>query len=132
MHIDPEEKNMENLVNIFKALSDKTRLRIIFSLLAAGEKLCICEIMDALKIAQYNISRHIKELKNAGLVQEYKEGKFVFYALTKPGDKAHAFLIKILEEFDKNILNEDKKRLEKRLALRVGGKCVVGARWRCC
>ena len=123
---------MDDLVKIFKALADKTRLRIIFTLLAAKNELCICEIVDALKIAQYNISRHAKELRVAGLVQERKEGKFVFYSIIRPEDKVHALLLKAIEAFDQNILNEDKNRLEKRLGKRVDGKCVVGSKWRCC
>jgi ArsR family transcriptional regulator, arsenate/arsenite/antimonite-responsive transcriptional repressor len=123
---------MDELVNTFKALSDKTRLRIMFSLLQAGRELCICEIMDTLALAQYNISRHMKELKMAGLVQERKEGRFVFYALRKPGDKVHALLFKALDSFDKKTFADDSRRLKNRLALRNGGKCVVGIKQGCC
>ena len=123
---------MDELINTFRALSDKTRLRIIFSLLRAGKELCICELMDALSLAQYNISRHMKELKIAGLVQERKEGRFVFYALREPGDKVHEFLLKALDSADKKTLADDSRRLKKRLALRNGGRCVVGIKQSCC
>jgi len=85
-----------------------------------------------LKIAQYNISRHMKELKNAGLVQERKDGKFVFYALAKPEDKVHTLILKAVEAFDQDVLDADQKRLKERLNKRVEGKCVVGSKWRCC
>jgi len=122
---------MEELVSIFKALSDKTRLRIMFSLLQAKRELCICEIMDALALAQYNISRHMKELKIAGLVRERKEGRFVFYALRSPDDKMRISLLKALDSFDSRTLADDRRRLKKRIALRSGGKCVVGVRKSC-
>lgn len=123
---------MDELVNTFKALSDKTRLRIIFSLLQAGRELCICEIMDALALAQYNISRHMKELKMAGLVRERKEGRFVFYALRKPDDKVQELLLKALDSYDKKTFTDDSQRLKDRLALRNDGKCVVGIKRGCC
>jgi ArsR family transcriptional regulator len=123
---------MDALITMFKALSDKTRLRIMFCLLKAKKELCICEIMDALSLAQYNISRHMKELKIAGLVQEKKLGRFVFYSLKEPGDKIHEFLLEALDSFDKKMLADDSERLKKRLALRNRGKCVVGVKKSCC
>ena len=99
--------------------------------LTAKKELCICEIMDALALAQYNISRHVRELRFAGLVRERKEGKFVFYCLCKPGDKAHALLLKAIAGGDKEVFSRDIQRLRKRLDLRVDGKCVVGIK-RCC
>lgn len=123
---------MEELAAIFRALSDKTRLRIVFSLLRAGRALCVCEIMDALALPQYKISRHMRELKITGLVRERKEGRFVFYALRTPGDKAHGFLLKALDSFDRAAFAVDNRRLKKRLALRIGGKCVAGIRQGCC
>lgn len=123
---------MEGLVGMFKALSEVTRLRIVFCLMQAERELCICELMDALSLAQYNISRHMKELRTAGLVQERREGKFVFYSLRKPSGQAHALLLKALDSFDKRGLEDDNRRLKKRLALRQAGKCVVGIKQGCC
>ena len=123
---------MDAPVNILKALSDKTRLRIVLALLHGKRELCICEIMDVLELAQYNVSRHVRELKIAGLVRERKEGKFVFYALIRPRDDFHAFLLKALESLDAGNTAEDARRLHKRLALRVNGKCVVGVKQCCC
>jgi len=106
---------MDKLITTFKALSDKTRLRIIFSLLGAKRELCICELMDVLKLAQYSISRHMKELKTAGLVQERRAGRFVFYALRKPEDKTHEVLFRILKSFDRKALAADTLRLKNRI-----------------
>ncbi len=119
---------MEKLINTFRALSDKTRLRIMLALIQAKRPLCICELMDTLKLAQYNISRQVRELRIAGLVQERKEGRFVFYSLSAPKEKFYNLVLKAIESFDKKTLAEDNKRLKRRLALRVDGKCVVGTK----
>ncbi|MCX5884506.1 MAG: metalloregulator ArsR/SmtB family transcription factor, partial [Proteobacteria bacterium] len=58
---------MRNLLNIFKALSDETRVRIL-KLLEGGE-LCICKIMEVLEMKQSRVSRHMGILKNARLVK---------------------------------------------------------------
>lgn len=123
---------MDDLINKIKALSDKTRLRIMLVLIQAKRELCICEIMDTLSIPQYNVSRHARELRMAGLVRERKEGRFVLYELCAPKGASHEFLLKAIESFDKNVLAEDNKRLKKRLALRVNGKCVIGIKQGCC
>ncbi|MGJ8550568.1 ArsR/SmtB family transcription factor [Winogradskyella wichelsiae] len=73
---------MDKQIKIFKALSDPTRLKIIWLLLHIDEKICVSEIVDVLDEYQYNVSRHLKLLKNVELVEEVKEGKWVFYYLT--------------------------------------------------
>ncbi|NCO34578.1 MAG: hypothetical protein AUJ92_07670 [Armatimonadetes bacterium CG2_30_59_28] len=62
----------------FRALSDETRLRILQILWSHGET-CVCELMEALKMTQSNISFHLNTLRNAGLVSDRKMGKWVFY-----------------------------------------------------
>jgi len=70
---------MKDLLHIFKALSDETRLRIL-KLLEGGE-LCICKIMEILDMKQSRVSRHMGILKNAGLVKDRRDGKWVHYSL---------------------------------------------------
>lgn len=117
---------IDQLIDIFKALSDKTRLRAMWVLRRAHTELCVCEIIDALEENQYNVSRHLRILKNAGLVQEHKQGRFVFYSLSKAGDKAHKIILELVSSIDKETLPQDAKRLSKRLSLRKNGKCVIG------
>jgi len=116
----------ENFVDLFKALSDKMRLRIMWVLSKANQELCVCEIMDSLDENQYNVSRHLKILKNSGLVQERKEGRWVFYSLTKSQSQVHERLLQTITSIPEEILTEDATRLEKRLSLRKDGKCVIG------
>jgi ArsR family transcriptional regulator len=65
-------------MNTIKALSDETRLRIV-NLLSNYNELCVCEIVDALGLPQSTISRHLTVLKNAGLVEDRKQGLWVIY-----------------------------------------------------
>jgi ArsR family transcriptional regulator, arsenate/arsenite/antimonite-responsive transcriptional repressor len=70
---------MERLLDALKALSDETRLRILN--LLYDRELCVCDIMEALQIAQAKTSRHLIYLKNAGLVKDRKYAQWVFYSL---------------------------------------------------
>jgi ArsR family transcriptional regulator len=64
---------------LFHALSDEKRLRIL-TLLTAGE-LCVCELTEALDLSQSLLSFHLKALKDAGLVADRRDGRWVYYAL---------------------------------------------------
>ena len=70
---------MRILVDVLKALSDETRLRIL-NLLYESE-LCVCDIMEILKISQAKASRHLIYLKNAGLVKDRKQAQWAYYSL---------------------------------------------------
>ncbi|MCK4348178.1 MAG: winged helix-turn-helix transcriptional regulator [Thermoplasmatales archaeon] len=61
-----------NEVDVFKALADPTRLKIL-EFVQNGEK-CICEIIPVTGKSQPNVSQHLKVLKNAGLIDERKDG----------------------------------------------------------
>lgn len=117
---------MENIAKIFKSLSDKTRIRILHLLLKAKRELCICEIMDSLRLAQYNISKHVKELKLAGFIKERKEGRFVFYSAISQKDKFFKQLTDSITSIPGKYFLSDNKRLKKRLCLRKHGKIIVG------
>ena len=75
--------NMKRLAKIFKALSEETRLRI-FVLLTQGE-MCVCELMAILQLPQSTVSRHLSYLKNAGLVDDRRQGMWMFYRLSASG-----------------------------------------------
>jgi len=73
---------MAQLARVFHALSDETRLCIL-GMLGPGER-CVCELTAALGAGQSRLSFHLKTLKDAGLVQDRREGRWVYYALV-PG-----------------------------------------------
>ncbi len=67
-------------VALFHALSDETRLALL-ERLKDGEQ-CVCELMDAMKAAQSRLSFHLKVLKDAGLVEDRREGRWMYYSLS--------------------------------------------------
>jgi len=77
---------------IFHALSDETRLGVQ-QMLGNGER-CVCDLQDALRVAQSRLSFHLKVLKEAGLVTDRKDGRWSYYtlvpeALTEAHDIVH-------------------------------------------
>lgn len=75
-----ENTIMEAAIKMFKALSDETRLRI-YLLLLQGE-LCVCELVNILNMEQSRISHSVRILKEAGLVVNRREGKWIIYAVS--------------------------------------------------
>lgn len=117
---------MAGEIEIFKALSDNTRLRVLNLFLAAKDSLCVCEIVDALKLPQYNISKQLTVLKQAGIVEVEKKGLWGYYRL-KGDQSANQALFAFLKNYlDDETFRNDERNLETRLLLREEGKCVVG------
>ncbi len=73
------DTRLVSLETLFKALSDRTRLRIV-GLLLSGE-VCVCHIHESLKLPQPTVSRHLAYLRHAGLVSSRKDGLWVHYRL---------------------------------------------------
>lgn len=71
--------DVQRTARLFHALSDNTRLEIV-EMLRDGE-CCVCELQDELRAAQSRLSFHLKVLKDAGLVTDRKEGRWVYYAI---------------------------------------------------
>ena len=78
---------------VFRAFSDRTRLRIL-SMLRTREELCVCDIVETLRLPQPKVSRHLAYLRRAGLVMTRKEGMWMYYALAPAKGQFH---IKILD-----------------------------------
>ena len=72
---------MKNFLNVMKALSDPNRVKIV-KMLQYKKNMCVCEIQEVLHIAQPTVSKHLKVLENAGLVEYNKDGLWVNYYLT--------------------------------------------------
>lgn len=69
------------MVDIFKALSEQNRLRIL-SLLIEDE-LCVCEIIACLKLTQTNVSRHLTALKKCGILESYKQAQWTYFKINE-------------------------------------------------
>ena len=74
--------DLARLARLFHALSDETRIAIV-KRLAGGER-CVCDLQDLLDAAQSRLSYHLKTLKEAGLIADRREGRWVHYSLV-PG-----------------------------------------------
>lgn len=66
---------------IFQALADPTRIRIVRLLAETREEACLCELVDSILEPQYKLSRHVKVLRQAGLLTAEKEGRWVYHRL---------------------------------------------------
>ena len=66
---------------LFHALSDPIRIEVL-ALLSGGER-CVCDLTDALDVAQSRLSWHLKTLKDAGLVSDRREGRWSYYTLER-------------------------------------------------
>ena len=118
---------MDRYTDAFKALSDDTRLRILHLLLASGLELCCCELTDTLEVPQYNISRHLKALKDASLVNERRDGKWVYYSVVSDADPFQAKLLEAVATIGPQpAFEKDERELGERLVRREGGRCVLG------
>jgi ArsR family transcriptional regulator, arsenate/arsenite/antimonite-responsive transcriptional repressor len=85
-----------SLINVLKALSDETRMRIL-NILKDGD-LCVCEIEVLLDINQSNASRHLIKLTHAKILDYYKVTKYVYYKINKDTLSEYDFLKSIIEK----------------------------------
>ena len=101
-----------DLVELIKALAHENRLRILN--LLKEKSLCVCELRNIMDINQSNASRHLKKLKNVGLVESYKEAQWVYYQLSLTKIDQHPFIKELLEkEFaQQKLFQQDKNNLE--------------------
>ena len=88
---------MKLLRDTFKALSDETRLQIV-TLLLGREELCVCDFVGALGQTQSKISRHLRYLYNAGLVQDRREGLWMHYRISTQLKPEQATVLAALSE----------------------------------
>ncbi|MDQ7788183.1 MAG: metalloregulator ArsR/SmtB family transcription factor [Thermodesulfovibrionales bacterium] len=100
---------MQEILNIFKALSEETRLRIL-KLLENGE-LCVCDIVAALDTIQPKVSFHLSTLKEAGLIKDRKQGKWVHYSIHDSDIFRRFLLLSVLERISPETILEDSNRL---------------------
>src|SRR6476661_2803797 len=75
---------VDELEDLFKALADKTRLRILA--LLGGNEVCVCHIHDSLGLPQPTVSRHLAYLRRAGLVAVRRDGVWMHYHVSKSLD----------------------------------------------
>jgi ArsR family transcriptional regulator len=69
------------VAELFRALADPARVRIVNVLATCGEPVCICNLVDPLELSQPTVSHHMKKLVDAGLVEREQRGKWAYFTL---------------------------------------------------
>jgi ArsR family transcriptional regulator len=82
-----------DLVKLFAALADPTRLRLLN--LMNGREVCVCYFVEILKQGQPKISRHLAYLRRAGIVEARREGKWMHYRIERPDDTRAASILDV-------------------------------------
>lgn len=123
-------QTMKSEIAVFKALSDETRLRML--ILFAIRELCVCEVVKILGLSQSRVSRHLAILRGAGLVNDRREGTWIYYTLSEARNDLERVLQKCLRECfnDTAAVKRDVEMLAK---VRANGRkktCAPGRRRR--
>ncbi len=108
---------------LFKGFADPTRLRLL-NLLAAGE-LCVCDLVDLLDLPQSTVSRHLRYLHRAALVEVTREWKYAHYRLAEPAHPVHKTLLNCVKTCFKGLreLDRERARAEERVRSRASNPC---------
>jgi ArsR family transcriptional regulator, arsenate/arsenite/antimonite-responsive transcriptional repressor len=119
---------VRNVTRLLAALTEPTRLRLVCLLIR--RELCVCELVDALRMPQYKVSRHLRTLRAAGLVEARRDGRWMHYRISSrvAAGEFHRDLVRTIGAHlsDAPEVVKDGARLARRLALRRSGQCVVG------
>ena len=118
---------MNTFASGFKALSDLTRMRALRMILLAGGPVCVCELSDALRLPQYQVSKHLAILRQVGLVTDSRVGTWVYYSMPEDVSDFNAALYDLAREhLTGPVFENDESQLKARLELREDGRCVLG------
>lgn len=114
--VEPEE--------IFRALADPARIRIVRLLATTAEESCLCELTAILQEPQSKLSRHLKTLRHAGLLTAAKDGRWLYHRLVtdSPALQHLSDLIRLIPD-KYGVFSCDLARFNERMVLRGGGRC---------
>ncbi|MDH0747175.1 metalloregulator ArsR/SmtB family transcription factor [Pseudomonas sp. GD03842] len=94
----------------FKCLGDETRARIMLMLAAEGE-LCVCELICALDDHQPKVSRHLAQLRTCGLLEDRRQGQWIYYRLHPELPQWAVHVLQTTYEANRSWLGDDRGRL---------------------
>ena len=77
------EQEAEATAELFKALGDPARVRIVNAIARARGAVCACDFNDTLGLAQPTVSHHLKKLTEAGLLEREQRGKWAYFSLKR-------------------------------------------------
>ena len=110
---------MKEIVRLLGTLAEPIRLRLLR--LLYRQELCVCELMDALQLPQYKVSRHLRELRRVGLVEATRSGRWMHYRISRK-TAATAMYHDLLKLLDVHLQPfPEAKRDDVRLAKRLAG-----------
>lgn len=103
---------------LFRVLADRTRLRLLN--LMSGQEICVCYLVEVLKTNQPKISRHLAYLRNSGIVEARREGRWMHYRIAIPQDAALAQILKqvLVGLSEDATLQQDNARMVRACCLR--------------
>jgi len=118
---------MKAVTGFLEAMTDPTRLRLLR--LLRQQELCVCELVDTLRMPQYTISRHLRSLRAVGLVEARRDGRWMHYRLGRRGVQARLvqdLLTVLCGHLDKTPLGQrDDSSLRRQLAAGKVGRCLT-------
>ena len=98
--------HMESTVNFLKVIADKNRLLILF--LLKQQALCVCDLQKVIPLTQGALSIQLKSLSGRGLLDAYKQGKWVFYKLSENIESGHSkILTQLFKEIEGSALTKE-------------------------
>jgi ArsR family transcriptional regulator len=105
------DQGIYNIELLFKALADRTRLRLIN--LIGEDEVCVCFFVEVLNTNQPKISRHLAYLRKAGVVSARRDGKWIHYRIVEPPDEHAANIFREVRTWLKNDpdMQNDRTRL---------------------
>ena len=111
------------IASILKTLSDINRLRVL-NLLNKRE-MCVCEIEYITEINQSNLSRHLKNMTNIGLLINWKENKFSYYRINEKFINQNPFIREIMVRLsEEEIIQEDEKKYGEYITENIPCECI--------
>ncbi len=119
--------NIRTQTEIFHALADESRLRIIRLLANSMEEACLCELVDSLLEPKYKLSRHLKILRQAGFLLTRKEGRWIYHRLNNDSITIASLgkIVAGLPDLDGRY-SKDLEGIKLRIELRKAGCCCEG------
>ena len=113
----PKTRTGFSLDLLFRALADPTRLRLLN--LIGDQEICVCYLVEILRMSQPKISRHLAYLRKAGIVAARREGKWMHYRIATPSDQVAA---RILRETMKHL--SDKPEMKRDVSRLMSACCA--------
>jgi len=100
---------MQMTIEMLKALSDENRFRIF--MLLKYKRMCVCEMLRILDIAGSTLSAHLKILRNAGLIEQRKDGRWIEYYINEHDERVNRLYTLIDDSMikDRSVLDRDRE-----------------------